>query len=651
MTRKTLADVSVAAVFVLLFACSGAEQANGVPAAVLPSSTGSAGAASPNVSASGVSPSASASSPSPGASQPVSGSRAPLPTSANQPASGSGAPLPATGSIGSAGNAGIPSGGSSGSLNDRMGGDPGSASSPTTSVSSGSPSNAPTNAPTCAGDASSAGPCRACIHQGLVAGSQKDLSCQYLGIPYAKSTAGARRFMPPEPASGWSGVRQATEFGAACSQNPDVSFASSLSEDCLYLNVYTPAAALSEPLPVMVFIHGGGYVTGSANMYSGQGLSELGRVVVVTLNYRLGVLAFFAHPDLDRERGNAPSGSDGIRDQQTALQWVHDNIASFGGDSNNVTLFGESAGSAAVSVHLVSPASRGLVHRFIMESGTSTKGPSNGIAPVSRETRYALTRLLANDLCPNATDVMACLRKLPVDSLLQWQPPSGSDPALLGAMFVPVIEGPGGVLPDDPETLIKSGKYNSGEILIGTNKYEYGLFQSLNSDTVDSLEQMQSKVKERFGAITDDLMKLYAPAGADPNKAYVTLMTDTIFRCATRRQARLAQAQGLPVYLYSFEAGDAQHANDIVYVFGPNSLADGAVAPFSFVFPASLVDAIQRYWINFAYRGDPNGPQLHNWPRYNPTDDQHVVLADPVSVGSGLQRQACDYWDHYIDQP
>jgi para-nitrobenzyl esterase len=624
--RHHAADtVSLTVVFALMSGCSGAEHAPGPAAGNLPTSSGIAGGpGNSSQDSAGKSGATASSQPAAVSSQPTAGSRASMP-------SGAGAPAGAMGAAGSGGAAGTPG-------ND----------------ATTSPQDTVRPAPVCEKDAASSDPCRACVHQGRLAGRQNGSTCQYLGIPYANPTSGERRFMPPEPASGWSEIRQATDFGPACPQVPDVSFASSTSEDCLSLNVYAPTAALSARSPVMVFIHGGGYATGASNIYGGRGLSELGRVVVVTMNYRLGLLAFFAHPDLDRERPDAPSGADAIRDQQLALRWVRENIASFGGDPDNVTLFGESAGAAAVSVHLVSPGSRGLVRRFVMESGASTKGPGNGIAPVSRESMYSITRRMVTELCPDATDSIACLRALPTEKLLQWSPTTtatGAGSAAPGSMFVPVIEGPGGVMPEDPDTLMKSGRFNPGEILIGTNKNEYGLFQQLSSDTIDTLQQLRTVVEQRFGASADEIMGLYAPAGTEPNQAYVTLMTDIMFRCPSRRLARFAQAQGTPVYLYSFEVGQAQHANELLYVFGPDNLADGLVGPFSTIFPAQLVDAMQRYWINFAYSGDPNGQRLAVWPRYSAATDQHMVLADPLSTGSGLQREACDFWDRYIDRP
>jgi para-nitrobenzyl esterase len=495
---------------------------------------------------------------------------------------------------------------------------------------------------TCEAPPQNAPSCLACTHQGWVEGAVEEATCQYLGIPYAKPPTGALRFSAPEPAAGWPGVRTATSFGAACVQSLDLSFAEAQSEDCLFVNVWTPNPRPAQPLPVMVFIYGGGFSGGATNTYSGVGLSRKGPVVVVSMNYRVGALGFFAHPELDGQRADKPSGSDGIRDQQLALRWVRDNVASFGGDPHNVTLFGESAGSSSVCVHQVSPGSRKLARRFIMESGVCTRGVANGIEPVQREKTYARAQQMGAALCPDATDVIGCLRGLPADQIMAWAPDASSDGSgAPGISWVPVIEGPGGVLPDHPDTLIARGDYNRGEVLVGTNKNEAGLFNPL---PFYSFEELRSMVEAQYGARADEVMALYAPnASADAYQALVTLMTDVMFRCPSRGLARLLQKENGTVYLYSFEQGSAWHAEEMTYVFGYDYLLFAVVPPVE-----SLVDAMQRYWINFASRGDPNGEGLPTWPRYDLAGDRHMTLAAPPSAASGLSRAACDFWDSYL---
>lgn len=489
-------------------------------------------------------------------------------------------------------------------------------------------------------------PCAACTYQGLLSGMVESQSCAYLGIPYAKPPKDALRFAPPEAAAGWSGVRDATKFGPGCVQGPglDLSFASSTGEDCLYLNVWAPTKAPAKQLPVMVFIHGGWFVAGAPNLYDFTGLGEKGPVVVVSVNYRLGALGFFAHPDLDKQRPGKPSGSDGIRDQQLALQWIHDNIATFSGDPNNVTVFGQSAGASSVGVHVVSPGTRGLAHRFIMESGAPTRNPSTPIAPyrdsiaaLPRDRMYQVTKQMAADLCPSAGDPIACLRALPADTLMKWVPSSSSSASV---NWAPVVEGPNGVLPDTPDALLSSGKFNDGPIVIGSNKNEWSLFA--DASTPATLADLNTQVQALFPDSVDQVMALYAPNGtADIKQAYITMMSDAVFRCPVRSFARLASAHDHDVYLYSFEEGPAPHAGELGY------LIDYGL--FTLTFPApAMVDAIQGYWTNFARSGDPNGGSLTKWPKYDVTSDQNLKLVNPPDVATGLEKAACDFWDGYV---
>lgn len=498
--------------------------------------------------------------------------------------------------------------------------------------------------PRCAEPAPSGPGCFACTHQGWVEGAAESGTCMYLGVPYAKPPVGPLRFAAPEPAESWPGVRRSDAFGAACVQGMagiDLSGAETKSENCLFVNVWTPNTAPAGPLPVMVFIHGGGFTGGATNTQSGIGLVRKGPVVVVSMNYRLGALGFFAHPDLDATRAGAPSGSDGIRDQQLALRWVRNNIASFHGDPNNVTVFGESAGSSAVCVHVVSPGSRDLARRFILESGVCTRGVANGIEAIPRQTMYDLTRRMADALCPDAADKLACLRGLPPETLMQWAPEDGGGGAAPALNWAPVIEGAGGVLPDHPNLLIERGEFHRGELIMGTNRNEYGLFQLI--PTIFSIDQLREAVESQFGERTDQIMPLYASiAENDPNQAYVTLMTDVMFRCATRSFARMLSSRGSRVYLYSFDEGSAWHSEELGYVFGSDYFALGLVTPV----PA-LSDAMQGYWTSFALDGDPNGGSLPAWPAYA-LSDQHLTLADPIEVGAALQREACDFWDSYL---
>jgi para-nitrobenzyl esterase len=488
------------------------------------------------------------------------------------------------------------------------------------------------------------------VTQGLMAGKMSEGMCAYLGVPYAKPPLGERRFAAPEPAEGWSDTRDATQFAKACAQSTtgvSLTGGAETGEDCLYLNVWVPSATPSAPLPVMVFIHGGGYTTGASNTFLGNDLVKKGPVILVTINYRLGALGFFAHPELDKLRKDKPGGSDAIRDQQLALSWVHDNIASFHGDPDNVTLFGESAGASAVGVHLVSPGSRGLITRYLMESGVTTRGVASGIEPATREARYQRSQAMADALCPDAADKIACLRGLPADQVIAWAPPV--DPTRVGPVlgWVPAIEGEGGVLPEEPDALMQAGKFNPGEILVGTNKNEFGFFQLIGSGArVASAAEMRAQVMKQFGDKTEEIMAIYLPGDmGDASAAYLTLMTDVMFRCGTRHFARVALEQKRKVYLYSFEQGTAYHSEELIYVFGPGNFT----IPLNPTPAPALTSVIQGYWLNFARAGDPNGEDLVTWPLYEASGDKNIVLVDPApAVASAFRKEACDYWDAYL---
>lgn len=473
---------------------------------------------------------------------------------------------------------------------------------------------------------------------GAVHGQLEEGTREFLGIPYAKPPVGLLRFSAPVPADAWGGTLEATQFGDACpQQDPVLSPQQMQSENCLSLNVYTPAA-VTEPLPVMVFIHGGAFVSGGSSQYDAKALSA-NRLVVVTLNYRLGALGFFSHPALDATRAEAPAGSDGLRDQQLALRWVHDHIAAFGGEPKNVTLFGESAGAISACLHWVAPSSATLAQRFIIESGACT---SDAYAVQDKSEANAMGRDLASELCPGASDVLGCLREKSVEELVQWGVTRGQ----FGAGWRPTIDGPGGVLPDTVEHLMDSNAALS-PIIIGTNAREWGLFQRLGAAKLDNREKLTRILAATFGSKADQVAKYY-PARTDEQagEVYIRLVTDAAFTCPTRNLARLASRHGASVFLYSFEQGSALHAQELDYVFGDNIMSYyyDAVPP-----SAALTAAVQRYWKQFALRGDPNGAGGVEWPRYTVDADRHLVLIDPPRAGHALGRAACEFWHGYFE--
>jgi para-nitrobenzyl esterase len=469
---------------------------------------------------------------------------------------------------------------------------------------------------------------------GLVRGKLVESTREFLGIPYGK----AERFAAPQPADAWTEERDATTHGANCAQamgtlSPSMG---GFEENCLFVNVYTPPNPPAGGLPVYVFIHGGAYISGGSVQYDGQKLSERGPLVVVTLNYRLGVFGFLSHASLDATRGDAPSGNDGIRDQQLALKWVKNNIAAFGGDPSKVTIAGESAGAMSTCLHLVSPLSRELGQRFVLESGVCMGGTLLG----NKAAADKLGKELGDELCAGQSDVLACLRAKPAAELIEWRRMA----SMFGAGFSPIVNAADPLLPDLPPKLIEAGNYNKGAVLAGSNLREWGLFQLIGSAKPASIAEFDAAVEMQLGAQLGaaglPLVKThYKPASdAEANDAFVRVITDASFRCPTRALARLLSGKGSKVYLYSFEQGNAFHAYELPYVFGnPNPL----LAP---TLDEPTLMALQGFWMEFAIKGDPNGRVQPSWPAYETASDQHVVLNSTPSVKSGLSQADCDFW-------
>jgi para-nitrobenzyl esterase len=529
--------------------------------------------------------------------------------------------------------------------------------------------------------------CQATVAQGGLKGKVTGATCEYLGIPYGAPPTEALRFMPPQPAPAWSAMRDATAYGPSCLQaGSTLGSVGATSEDCLSLNVFTPQAAPAKPLPVMVFIYGGAFTSGSSSLYDGQGLSERGPVLVVSMNYRLGALGFLSLPELNSQRSGAPSGSDGIRDQQLALKWVQENIATFHGDPTNVTVFGESAGSTSTCIHIVSPGSVGLANRYMMESFAcvGTQAELN-----TQAQSYQISEELAASFCSGGADggtgeggatdggdfdatspsVLTCLRAADPTQLMAWVP-SASAPQtgtgallgnLLGPPFAPTVEGVGGVLPDLPVNLIKSGKFNKdATVLAGTNANEWGLFVYLGTNAafggsatsplnITSAAQLNQGIATVYGAQAPMVEAQYPATDATAPQVFVDLVTDDVFRCPTRAMAREMMAQGTKnYYLYSYDIGKAWHSFELVPLFNVSELTLlGATKPSS-----GFINQMQGYWTQFAATGNPNAASdagAPMWPSYTTATDQYLQLVDPTPMAiSNFRKPQCDFWDSFV---
>ncbi|MBM4269707.1 MAG: carboxylesterase family protein [Deltaproteobacteria bacterium] len=483
------------------------------------------------------------------------------------------------------------------------------------------------------------------LADGLVQGTVQGGARRFLGIPFAAPPVGSLRFRPPTPAIPWQGVREANAFGPACAQTSSIITPRSENEDCLYLNVWTPDPAPSRPLPVMVWIHGGGNNNGSANdpvplglgglFYDGRQLAETRDVVVVSINYRVNLFGFFPHSSLAAEdRGDPHSGNQGLLDQQQALRWVRDNVAAFGGDPGNVTIFGESAGAFNVCFHVASPGSRGLFHRAISQSGGCTT-----YLPTAAEAEARSQAVIDAVGCGGASDVPACLRDVPVARLLDYAGESG-----------PIVDGR--VLPAQPRALFARGDVEKVPWILGSNSDE-GTFFLLGTPKVTTEAEYLASLRGFFGDRAPAVAEVYpASAYPEPQDALARAYGDFLLVCSTQDSARRAADAGMPVYLYNFSRPiplaelapldlRATHGAEVAYVFGsvpPPTEED-----------ARLSSAMQGYWTRFARGGDPNGGGATPWPLYDPTADPRLDFDVEIGLVSGFRERECRFWRGVYD--
>ncbi len=486
----------------------------------------------------------------------------------------------------------------------------------------------------------------------------------YLGIPFAAPPVGPLRWRPPEPPAPWQGVRACDHFGPSCPQPISAMSASGggggeQSEDCLYLNVWTPTASQDAKLPVMVWIHGGGFFlgSGSGTSYDGANLARR-QVVVVTINYRLGPFGFLGHPALSKESPHGASGNYGLLDQIAALQWVQKNVAAFGGDPGSVTIFGESAGAFSVGCLLVSPLARGLFHRAIAESGAAIwiarglREPGMREEPVEVVGERVVLALVGGTPASSGGEPpspIAAARAKSAEELLAAAKPTlrllgGGE----GNVFGPAIDG--WVVPDAPWRLFESGRVNVVPLLIGSNADEGTLF--VGSAPPASLDQEAAAMRAVYGPIADRLLAYYSvEKWGDPSRVRAELIADSTFVAPTRAQVRAMAQAGAPCFVYHFTrvAGGARrtrlgafHASEIAYVFG--NLQSDLLRTYD-ANDGRLSATMMNGWVQFARTGDPNGDGLPSWHAYVEEEDGHLEFGDEVKTGSGLHGEACDLWD------
>jgi para-nitrobenzyl esterase len=463
---------------------------------------------------------------------------------------------------------------------------------------------------------------------GLVAGnnSADGKVVIFKGIPFAAPPVGELRWKEPQPVARWKGVRKATEFGSRCMQArifEDMVFRDSgPSEDCLYLNVWTPGISANTKRPVMVWIYGGGFQAGSSSepRQDGEPLAHKG-VVIVSMNYRLGIFGFFSHPRLTAESAHHASGNYGLMDQAEALKWVHENIGAFGGDPNNVTIFGESAGSFAVSALMASPLSKGLIHAAIGESGAFF-GKTLNVKPLAESERR--DAVFAESLGMKG---VGQLRGVSAEKLLEAAR-SGND----NERFRPNIDGY--FMPSSAYAIYAKGEQAHIPLLAGWNRDE-GSYRHFFGKEQVSKENYAAKIRQLFGEAAPEALKLF-PGGSDEELKSSAALLDTadFIALGTWKWLEMHLQTGeAPVYRYEFdqvaptsegheaEAGLAYHSAEIEYVFATLDWKQISWRPEDY----KLSEQMGTYWTNFAKNGNPNGAGLGAWPMYNRKSGYEVM--------------------------
>jgi para-nitrobenzyl esterase len=464
----------------------------------------------------------------------------------------------------------------------------------------------------------------------------------FKGIPYAQPPLAELRWKPPVPAKPWTGTRDALQFGGTCAMNPIWGMPKVTNEDCLYVNVWTPALPPAPLKPVMVWIHGGGNVAGSGNE-NGESFSRQG-VVLVSFNYRLGIFGFMAHPELTAESPRHASGNYGLMDQIAALQWVQQNIKKFGGDSTNVTIFGESAGAMDVNLLMASPPAKGLFQKVIAESGSVLL--SGGAAPLAEaEKKGVQFAELAG--AGSRAGAIKTLRAASVDDLLaafaKYAAPSGVPSGLMVAVD-------GIVLPTSPAEVFATGKQLPASLIIGINAREFG--------GPPNAADVAKDITVVYGPLTDQALPLYGITASSDGKftqgapdplygdAGAQWMTDLTFRCPSSVVATWNSRAGQPTYQYQFSRGvpghpeiGAVHASEVWYVFG-NLDQQRPMKPIYEPADYAISKAMQEYWTNFAKTGNPDGKNLPAWPAYTSDTRQYMEFTDKGPVAAAHLRGA-----------
>ena len=500
---------------------------------------------------------------------------------------------------------------------------------------------------------------------GQVQGVTVDGITSFKGIPFAAPPVGDLRWREPQPVTAWQGTRLADHFGPSCMQKPKAleqfGLPPVMGEDCLYLNVWTPARSGHDRLPVIVWIYGGAFTYGSTATpaYDGTSLAKQG-VVLVSIAYRTGVFGFLADPGLSAESPHHVSGNYALRDMIAALKWVRANIGRFGGDPGHVTILGESAGGDAVSLLAISPAAKGLFQRVICESGaaalapvkfadtsyTDSGPPLRSLAAAEGIGHRFLARLGAQDI--------AAARALPADAIQQASSPMFGDD---GAYYWPVIDGE--IIPGAGSGLYQAGHFNDTPVLIGTNVDEGGFPPEQADYAGTTPEKFEAHVRAAFGKHADPILTAYPHATtAQAQQASGDLFfRDAGFVWESRAWALMQSRKGHgKAYLYYFGPPRSPdlpfgpvHGSELGYVFGnsggPIGLPHFPPGPQAL----ALSNLMQTYWVNFAKTGDPNGPGLPIWPAFSASSQQVMYLDTDAHSGAVPNLRQLEALDAYFE--
>jgi len=479
------------------------------------------------------------------------------------------------------------------------------------------------------------------VEGGWIQGTVEEELTVFKGIPFATPPVGELRWKAPQPVQKWNGIKKTTSFAPAPIHAMDPP--SGKSEDCLYLNVWTPVKEAGERLPVLVWIYGGGFSMGATSIlgYSGENLAKKG-VILVSIAYRVGPLGYLAHPELSAEDPHKVSGNYGLLDLIAGLEWVQKNIGAFGGDPGKVTIFGESAGGIAVSMLCASPLAKGLFQGAISQSGGSFGPPRPTTYPGEN---LKLLKTAENDGLAYAeragVSTLAALREIEADSL-----PGGFG---MGNAW-PIIDGY--VIPDDQYNLYEAGQYNDVPVLIGYNSDE-----GLSFTRVNSPGEFISGVEERYGKFAEALLQAYPVGENSIPKTARDLARDAAFGWHTWIWARLQSRTGKSkVFYYYFDqhpdypedspqyGHGSPHGQDVAYVFMHLDASDPKITPSDL----EISEAMGTYWTNFAKYGDPNGEGVPEWPAFSDKNPDVMYLGPTPHTGPVPSAKSLEVLDEYF---